>query len=88
MEIEIRKYKPSDFVTCRELWGQLTQHHRDIYGDQRIGGEDPGKAFETYLDNQNLRGPWVAKMGGEVVGFSGLIVQGEDKQLFLGFSSA
>ena len=32
LDIEIRNYKDSDLEVCRNLWVDLTQQHRDIYG--------------------------------------------------------
>ena len=52
MNITIRKYRDRDLEGCKMLWRQLTQHHRDIYSDQSIGGDDPGIYFERYLQKQ------------------------------------
>jgi N-acetylglutamate synthase-like GNAT family acetyltransferase len=81
MKPEIRKYEPSDFEACRLLWGELTQRHRDIYGDPTIGGDDPGQAFGPYLANECLHGPWVMEVDGEVVAFAGLIVGAEGAEV-------
>ena len=81
MGVEIRKYRSSDFNACRELWAQLTEHHRGIYDNPTIGGDDPGRGIEPYLENQNLRGPWVAEMNGEIIGLGGLIVHDEDAEV-------
>lgn len=74
----IRKYHPSDIGSCRALWAELTQRHRDIYNDQTIGGENPGELFDLYIKNEKLHGPWVAIRDGEIVGFTGLLVDGEE----------
>jgi GNAT superfamily N-acetyltransferase len=81
MPVEIRKYRASDFDACRKLWAQLTEHHRELYDDMTIGGDDPGRAIEPYLANQNLRGPWVAEVRGETVGLGGLIVHDEEAEV-------
>ncbi|MBI4300887.1 MAG: hypothetical protein HY677_07095, partial [Chloroflexi bacterium] len=41
METTIREYRTADFEACRSLWGELTRHHREIYEDPTIGGDDP-----------------------------------------------
>ena len=81
MTVEIRDYQPSDFARCRELWAELTKWHRRIYEDPTIGGDDPGKAFETYIERPELHRAWVAVVGAEVVGLTGLIVRGEEGDL-------
>ena len=78
MNFKIRKYRPSDIDSCRSLWTDLTQKHRDIYGDQTIGGENPGHNFDLYIKNEKLYGPWVAIIEGQVIGLTGLIVEGEE----------
>lgn len=72
-ELLIRDYAPGDLPACRALWAELTQWHRDLYDDQTIGGPDPGGYFDTYLATPGLRGPWVAELGGRVVGLTGLL---------------
>lgn len=42
----IRDYRASDVGSARGLRQELTQRHSDIYGDQTIGGEDPGEQFD------------------------------------------
>ena len=74
-----RRKSPSCLV--RALWSELTQRHREIYGDPTIGGENPGDFFDAYLENANLRGPWVAELVGKVVGLGGLIVNGEEAEV-------
>jgi GNAT superfamily N-acetyltransferase len=81
MEILIRRYETSDLEVCRALWSELTQRHREIYGDPMIGGDDPGHFFDAYLKNPNLRGPWVAELVGRAVGLGGLIVNGEEGEV-------
>ena len=71
MKPSIRKYGPSDYQSCRALWVELTQRHREIYGDPGIGGDDPGGGLDPYLANAGLRGPWVAVVAGEGSGRQG-----------------
>ena len=81
MEIEIREYRATDLSAGRDLWRQLTQRHRDIYDDQSIGGDDPGLQFDDYLATDELAGPWVAVVDGEIVGLAGLLVAGAEGEV-------
>jgi len=81
MNITIRKYQNDDLAACRNLWVELTQHHRDIYQVPDIGGSDPGTAFDEYLKNEGLHGPWVAESQGVVVGMTGLLVNGSEAEI-------
>jgi hypothetical protein len=45
--VDVREYQSSDLDECRRLYGQLVEHHRNIYHDQTIGGADPGTGFES-----------------------------------------
>jgi len=81
MDVTIRKYRNDDLAACRKLWVELTQHHRDIYQTQDIGGSEPGKAFDKYLRNERLHGPWVAEHQGVVVGMTGLLVGGSEAEV-------
>jgi len=81
MDLSIRPYQQTTFPACRNLWVQLTEHHREIYRDPTIGGDDPGLGFEEYLRNPDLKGPWVAELDGDVVGFTGLLVHGEEAEI-------
>jgi N-acetylglutamate synthase-like GNAT family acetyltransferase len=77
MSVLVRPYQPGDLAACRGLWVELTQRHREIYDDDGIGGDDPGAYFDTvYLELDGLHGPWVAELDGQVVGLTGLLVQG------------
>lgn len=80
MNITIREYQDRDFEGCKMLWRQLTQHHRDIYSDQSIGGDDPGMYFERYLQKTNLAGLWVAEES-LVVGMAGLLIDEEEAEI-------
>jgi hypothetical protein len=46
-EVIIRKYLPIDKESCRKLWQELTEKHRQIYQDPSIGGPTPEKYFDT-----------------------------------------
>ena len=80
IDITIRDYQTSDYEVCRYLWVELTQHHRDIYEDPSIGGEDPGRGFDRYLENPQRRGTWVAEFGGQVVAFAGLLMHSHTEE--------
>ncbi|MFC2070420.1 GNAT family N-acetyltransferase [Chloroflexota bacterium] len=73
MEIMVRDYKTSDYEACRSLWGELAQHHADIYGDAAIAGDDPGRGFDEYLKRADLCGSWIAEYKEKIVGFVGLL---------------
>ena len=81
MDHRIRVYESRDYALCKALWAELTQHHRDAYGDQSIGGDDPGHGLDLYLANPELRATWVAEVGGRVVGMAGLVVRGEEAEI-------
>ncbi|HET8680988.1 MAG TPA: GNAT family N-acetyltransferase [Micromonosporaceae bacterium] len=73
----IRAYRPVDHSACRELWAELTMHHRELYDDPTFGGADPGAAFEEYLTRLDLSGIWVADHPEDgVVGMVGLLLKG------------
>lgn len=76
-DIRIRQYKQSDLESCRTLWVDLTQRHRDIYGDSTIGGKDPGRYFDEHLARVGERNIWVAESEDGVVGMVGLIQEDE-----------
>ena len=62
----IRTYQPTDLEACRRLWAELTQWHRDIYESPDIGGKDPGRQFDTHLDNVGAEHIWVAEIDRKV----------------------
>jgi GNAT superfamily N-acetyltransferase len=76
LEILVRDYTPGDHAACRSLWVELTEHHRQIYGDPSIGGDDPGSGFDAYLDTPERVSSWVAAAGGVAVGLTGLFDHG------------
>jgi GNAT superfamily N-acetyltransferase len=77
----VREYRPDDLEQCRELWRALTQRHRDIYGDPTIGGENPGFEFDEHLEHPHLSKLWVAELDDRLVGFCGLLFEGEESEL-------
>lgn len=74
MTIIIREYQEGDLESCKLLWRELTQHHRDIYSDQSIGGDDPGIYFERYMQKATLAGLWIAEGDSIVIGMAGLLI--------------
>ena len=79
MNVTIRDYQTKDYDVCRSLWVELTQHHRDIYEDPSIGGDDPGQGLDRYLNNTQRRGAWVAEVEGQVVAFGGLLLHSKEE---------
>jgi ribosomal protein S18 acetylase RimI-like enzyme len=73
MKITVREYKDSDYAACRSLWGELTIHEADLYEDDDIVGNDPGRGFDEFLNRADRIGMWVAEDGGKNVGFAGLL---------------
>ena len=72
MNVDIREYTDADCDACRALWVELTQHHRDIYDDQSIGGDDPGAELDPHLADPKRLKTWVAERDGVVLGFCSL----------------
>jgi GNAT superfamily N-acetyltransferase len=75
-DVEVRDYAPADYSACRMLWVELTEHHRVIYEEPDIGGDDPGGAFDDYLAVSERVASWVADLDGRVVGLTGLFDRG------------
>ena len=71
--MSVRDFKPSDLASCRALWAEMTQRHREIYDDPSIGGENPGLEFDEHLSRVGADRVWVATSGDEVVGLVSLI---------------
>ena len=72
----VRAYQAGDHGACRVLWAELTEHHRRLYDDPTIGGNDPGAYFDTYLADPARRTSWVAVVDNQVVGLTGLLDHG------------
>jgi GNAT superfamily N-acetyltransferase len=77
----IRDYTSADLDSCRDLWRDLTQRHREIYANPSIGGADPGMAFDQHLSHPGLSKLWVAMANGEIVGLCGLLVEHAEAEL-------
>jgi GNAT superfamily N-acetyltransferase len=73
LNVLVREYTDSDYQVCRSLWGELAQHHAEIYEDHAIAGDDPGRGFDEYLERADRCGLWVAESGKKIVGFAGLL---------------
>ena len=71
--MEVREYRSADLDVCRRLYAELVEHHREIYGDSTIGGDDPGAGFDDYLAIPERVMTWVATEGDSVVGLTGLL---------------
>ena len=79
MTITVREYNPADYDDCCNLWGELAQHHADIYDDPSLADNAPRKYFDEYLRRPDICGIWVAELDGTVVGFAGLLdIMGEE----------
>jgi GNAT superfamily N-acetyltransferase len=74
--VTIRPYRPLDHRACRELWAELTEERRALYGDHSAD-PDPGAGFEEYLTRLGIIGIWVADHAEQgVVGLLGLVIDG------------
>ena len=79
--MKIRKYNKSDLQQCRSLYAEMVQHHRDLYYDDTIGGEDPGKEFDRHLQLVGEDKVWVAEEKGELAGLVSLILNGQQAEI-------
>jgi GNAT superfamily N-acetyltransferase len=79
--VRIRSYETTDLGPCRKLWSELTQHHRDIYSDPSIGGDDPGHHFDAHLSRIGSENIWVAERDDQVVGLVGLIIEDQEAEI-------
>lgn len=77
----IRKYQPPDLPSCRTLWTELTQHHRDIYQIPTIGGPNPGTHFDKHLAKVGPDNLWVATHHGKVIALTGLMGTGDQAEV-------
>jgi GNAT superfamily N-acetyltransferase len=79
--ITVRKYELEDREQCRTLWRELTEWHREIYDDPRIGGEHPEDYFDKHLGRVGADNLWVAIDGSNVVGLIGLMVVNDETEI-------
>jgi GNAT superfamily N-acetyltransferase len=79
--VTIRPYVVTDLESCRALWADLTQRHRDIYEDPSIGGEAPGLYFDRHLARVGADHIWVAECDGKLLGLVGLIVDDQEAEV-------
>ena len=77
----IRNYETSDLEQCRLLWTELTQHHRELYDDPSIGGDDPGRFFDEQLAEVGPENVWIADKGGIVAGMACLMIADEEAEI-------
>jgi len=77
----IRKYLSIDRESCRSLWRELTEWHRQIYQDPSIGGSHPEDHFDKHLAKVGADHLWIAILDSRVVGFAGLIVNEEEAEI-------
>jgi GNAT superfamily N-acetyltransferase len=79
--VDVREFRPADIDACRRLYAQLVEHHREIYGDATIGGDDPGSGFDEYLATPQRVATWVATEGDDIVGMTGLLWEGSESTI-------
>ena len=79
--MRVREYRSADLHACRRLYAQLVEHHREIYGDSTIGGDDPGSGFDDYLSIPERVMTWVATDGDTIIGMTGLLWEGEESTI-------
>ena len=79
--IIIRGYREEDLVACRALWRELTEWHREIYEDSKIGGDQPGLYFDKHLAAVSANRLWIAEHNSQVIGLVGL--ENRDEELFM-----
>jgi GNAT superfamily N-acetyltransferase len=70
--MRILKYNKNLKTNCRSLWIEMVQHHRDIYNDPTIGGENPGIEFDQHLEKVGPGMIWVAELDSRIVGLAAL----------------
>lgn len=79
--MNVREYRSTDLDACRGLYAQLAEHHREIYADPTIGGDDPGGGFDDYLALPERIVTWVAADEDTVVGLTGLLWDGDESTI-------
>jgi GNAT superfamily N-acetyltransferase len=81
LTVTIRKYQEVDRDACRSLWRELTERHREIYEDPRIGGEHPERGFDKHLAKAGADNVWVAVHDSAVVGLTGLLMEKDETEI-------
>jgi len=79
--VHVREFGPTDLDACRRLYAQLVEHHRQIYGDPTIGGDDPGAGFDEYMALPERVVTWVATDGDSIMGLTGLLWEGGESTI-------
>jgi hypothetical protein len=79
--VDVREFRPADIDACRRLYAQLVEHHREIYGDVTIGGDDPGSGFDEHLATPQRVTTWVATDGDDIVAMTGLLWEGGESTI-------
>ena len=77
----VRRYEAADRDQCRNLWRELTEWHKEIYADPRIGGEHPEDYFDKHLGKVGADNLWVAVDDSNVVGLIGLMVVDDETEI-------
>lgn len=80
-QMKVRNYTCGNIDACRLLWAEMVQHHRDIYDDQSIGGDDPGLEFDEHLQRVGPNNIWLAEIQGEVIGLTSLIIKEQEAEI-------
>jgi L-amino acid N-acyltransferase YncA len=79
--VTIRNFESGDLEGCRGLWRELIEHHRQLYEDDSIGGDDPGALFDPHLERVGAERIWVAQENGRVLGLASLLMhENEDDE--------
>jgi len=79
--MKIRPYKSSDLERSRALWAEMVEHHREIYDDPTISGDEPGLEFDAHLERVGPDRVWLAVTEEETIGLVSLIVNGEEAEV-------
>ena len=74
-------YKTSDLNSCRDLWIELTEHHRQIYNSSGIGGDNPGLFFDKHLEKVGAERIWVVEDEGQVIGMAALVLNDDEVEI-------